>query len=197
MTLPTRCLGPRKLQVGAIGFGAMSFANPYGQSGQYDPDDAVREILDQATTLGVTMIDTADVYGDSEQILGRAIAGRRDDFVIATKFGIASALFCDEVKIDGSPAYARERLERSPRLLGTDHIDLYCPHPIDPSIPIEDTVGALAEFVTEGQVLPRRPFGGGGRHDPPGERRASPHRDRDRVVAVGAKHRGRGPAGDP
>jgi aryl-alcohol dehydrogenase-like predicted oxidoreductase len=152
MTIPTRSLGPRNLQVGAIGFGAMSFANPYGQRGDYDPDTAVREILDRATTLGVTMIDTSDNYGDSEEILGRAIAGRRDDFVIATKFGIVSAPFGAEVKIDGSPAYARERLERSLKRLGTDHVDLYYAHRIDPSIPIEDTVGALAEFVAEGKV---------------------------------------------
>lgn len=153
MTIPTRSLGPDKLEVGAIGYGAMSFGNPYGQQGQYDPDQAAREILDQAEKLGVTMIDTADGYGDSEEILGRALAGRRDRFVVATKFGIVSAPFGGgEAKIDGSPAYARQQLERSLRRLGTDHIDLYYQHRADPTVPIEDTVAAMAEFVAEGKV---------------------------------------------
>src|SRR6201991_4145162 len=152
MNIPTRFLGLQRLEVGAIGYGAMSFADPYGQSG-YDPDVAAREILDRATELGVTMIDTADGYGPSEEIIGRAIAGRRDEFVIATKFGIVAAPFGGaEARIDGSPAYARERLERSLRRLGTDHIDLYYQHRVDPTVPIEDTVGAMAEFVAEGKV---------------------------------------------
>ncbi|WP_326834880.1 aldo/keto reductase [Amycolatopsis rhabdoformis] len=152
MSIPTRFLGAGRLEVGAIGYGAMSFANPYGQSG-YDPDAAAREILDRAAELGVTMIDTADGYGDSEEILGRAIAGRRDDFAVATKFGIVSAPFGGgEARIDGSPAYARERLERSLRRLNTDHVDLYYQHRVDPTVPIEDTVGAMAEFVAEGKV---------------------------------------------
>nr|WP_238361989.1 aldo/keto reductase [Actinopolymorpha pittospori] len=130
----------------------MSFANPYGQAG-YDPDAAAREILDRTGKLGVTMIDTADGYGQSEEIIGRAIAGRRDEFVIATKFGIVSAPFGGaEARIDGSPAYARERLERSLRRLGTDQVDLYYQHRVDPTVPIEDTVGAMAEFVAEGKV---------------------------------------------
>ncbi|SDJ07567.1 aldo/keto reductase [Nonomuraea jiangxiensis] len=153
MSITTRFLGPDRLEVGAIGYGAMSFANPYGQSGEYDPDKVAREILDRAAKLGVTMIDTADVYGDSEEIIGRAIAARRDEFVIATKFGIVSAPFGGaEARIDGSPAYARERLERSLRRLGTDHIDLYYQHRADPAIPIEETIGAMAEFVAEGKV---------------------------------------------
>jgi aryl-alcohol dehydrogenase-like predicted oxidoreductase len=152
MSIPTRFVGPEGLKVGAIGYGAMSFANPYGQ-GEYDPDAAAREILDRAAELGVTMIDTADGYGDSEEIIGRAIAGRREEFVIATKFGIVSAPFGGaEARIDGSPAYARQRLERSLRRLGTDHIDLYYQHRVDPTVPIEDTVGAMAEFVAEGKV---------------------------------------------
>src|ERR1700754_3239723 len=153
MSITTRFLGPNRLEVGAIGYGAMSFANPYGQSGEYDPDAMAREILDRAAKLGVTMIDTADGYGDSEEIIGRAMAGRRDEFVVATKFGIVSAPFRgNEARIDGSPAYARERLERSLRRLGTDHVDLYYQHRVDPTVPIEDTVGAMAEFVAEGKV---------------------------------------------
>ncbi|GII56503.1 putative aldo/keto reductase [Planotetraspora thailandica] len=153
MSITTRFLGPDRLEAGAIGYGAMSFANPYGQNGEYDPDTMAREIIDRAAKLGVTMIDTADGYGASEEIVGRAIAGRRDEFVVATKFGIVSAPFGGaEARIDGSPAYARERLERSLRRLGTDHIDLYYQHRVDPTVPIEDTVGAMAEFVTEGKV---------------------------------------------
>jgi aryl-alcohol dehydrogenase-like predicted oxidoreductase len=153
MTIPTRSLGSESLQVGAIGYGAMSFGNPYGQAGDYDPDAAAGEILDRARELGVTMIDTADGYGESEEIIGRAIAGHRDQFVIATKFGIVSApVRGAEARIDGRPAYARERLERSLRRLGTDHIDLYYQHRVDPTMPIEDTVGAMAEFVAEGKV---------------------------------------------
>ncbi|MEV0778394.1 aldo/keto reductase [Streptomyces sp. NPDC050433] len=153
MRIPARSLGPDRLEVGAIGFGAMSFANVYGQGGDYSPDAVAREIVERADKLGVTMIDTADGYGDSEEIIGRAVAGRRDDFVIATKFGIVSVpVGGAEARIDGSPAYARERLERSLRRLGTDHIDLYYQHRVDPTIPIEETVGALAEFVAEGKV---------------------------------------------
>ncbi|NEB81938.1 aldo/keto reductase [Streptomyces sp. SID14478] len=153
MRIPTRYLGLDRLAVGAVGYGAMSFANPYGQGGEYSPDDVAREILERAGKLGVTMIDTADGYGDSEEIIGRALKGRRDDFVVATKFGIVSAPFGGaEARIDGSPAYARERLERSLRRLGTDHIDLYYQHRVDPTVPIEETVGAMAEFVAEGKV---------------------------------------------
>jgi aryl-alcohol dehydrogenase-like predicted oxidoreductase len=153
MTILTRTIGPGRLEVGAIGYGAMSFANPYGQAADDDPDQVAREILDRAETLGVTLIDTADGYGDSEEVIGRALRGRRDRFVVATKFGIVSAPFGGrEARIDGSPAYARERLERSLRRLGVGHVDLYYQHRVDPTIPIEDTVGAMAEFVAEGKV---------------------------------------------
>ncbi len=152
MTIPTRRLGPEGLEVGAIGYGAMSFGSPYGQ-GDFDKNSAARDILDAAEQLGVTLLDTSDGYGDSEEVIGRAISGRRDRFVIATKFGIVAAPFRGgQARIDGSPAYARERLERSLRRLGTDHIDLYYLHRADPAIPIEDTIGAMAEFVTEGKV---------------------------------------------
>lgn len=83
--IPTRTLGSERLRVGAVGYGAMSFADVYGQSG-YDKDASARVILNRAAALGVTLIDTADVYGPSEEILGRALAGHRGDFVVATKF---------------------------------------------------------------------------------------------------------------
>ena len=151
-SIPTRELGPENLTVGAIGYGAMSFANPYGQA-DYDEDKAADEILGRALDLGVTLIDTADGYGPSEEILGRALKGRRDEFVVATKFGIVASPFGGrEAVIDGSPAYLRKQVERSLDELGTDHIDLYYQHRVDPTIPIEDTVGAMAELVAEGKV---------------------------------------------
>jgi aryl-alcohol dehydrogenase-like predicted oxidoreductase len=92
-------------------------------------------------------------YGPSEEVLGRALKGRRDDFVLATKFGIVSAPFGGrEAVIDGSPRYIRQQIERSLTRLGTDHIDLYYQHRVDPRTPIEDTVGEMAELVKEGKV---------------------------------------------
>jgi len=86
-------------------------------------------------------------------VLGRALVGRRDDFVVATKFGIVSAPFGGaEARVDGTPAYARERLERSSTRLGTDHVDLHHLHRVDPDVPIEETIGGMAEFVAEGKV---------------------------------------------
>jgi aryl-alcohol dehydrogenase-like predicted oxidoreductase len=153
MSIPVRHLGPNKLAVGAVGYGAMSFANPYGQSG-YDSDQAARNIVDRAVELGVSLFDTADGYGESEEILGKAIAGRRDKIVLATKFGIVSAPFGGNVaQINGTRSYLRERIERSLRRLRTDHIDLYYLHRVDPNTPIEETVAAMAELVAEGKVL--------------------------------------------
>ncbi|MFK3978912.1 aldo/keto reductase [Micromonospora sp. NPDC050397] len=153
MSVPVRHLGPEKLAVGAVGFGAMSFANPYGQTG-YDAVRAAREIVDRAVDLGVTLFDTADAYGSSEEILGEVIAGRRDKITIATKFGIVAAPFGGDVaRMDGSRGYIRTAVEQSLRKLRTDHIDLYYQHRIDPNTPIEETVGAMAELVAEGKIL--------------------------------------------
>ncbi|WP_306215714.1 aldo/keto reductase [Actinoplanes sp. RD1] len=150
--IPTRTLGAEQLKVGAVGYGAMSFADIYGQSG-YDKDESARAILHRAATLGVTLVDTADVYGPSEEILGRALHGHREDFVVATKFGIRNPPEPNvPPKIDGSRSYMRRQLEQSLRRLGTDHIDLYYAHRIDPDTPIEDTVGWMAELVEEGKV---------------------------------------------
>src|SRR4051812_10712169 len=145
--IPTREIGPEKLTVGAIGFGAMSFANPYGQSG-YDADEAADQILGRAAEIGVTLLDSSDGYGASEEILGRALKGRRDQFVVATKFGIVAHPTAEGGEaIDGSPAYVKQQIERSLTRLGTDHIDLYYQHRVDPNTPIEETVGAMAELV--------------------------------------------------
>src|SRR5918999_3473101 len=103
--IPTRQLGAARLTVGAVGYGAMSFAGPYGQE-LADSDRVAREIVDRALELGVTLIDTADIYGDSELNIGHAVRGRRDQVVLSTKFGIVTAPFGgQEAKIDGSPHY--------------------------------------------------------------------------------------------
>ncbi len=150
MPIPQRHLG--SLAVGAIGYGAMSFGRPYGQTADQAADAGA--LLDRAAELGVTLIDTADLYGDSEEIIGRAIAGRRDQFVIATKFGITQSLLAEDgPKMNGRPEYVRERIERSLTRLGTDHVDLYYQHRVDPTVPIEETVGAMAELVQQGKVL--------------------------------------------
>lgn len=149
MPIPQRHLG--SLAVGAIGYGAMSFARPYGQTAEQAVDAG--PLLDRALELGVTMIDTADGYGDSEEVIGRAIENRRDQFVIATKFGIVQSLLHEDgPRMNGRPEYVRERIERSLRRLGTDHVDLYYQHRVDPTVPIEDTVGAMAELVRAGKV---------------------------------------------
>ncbi|WP_329457280.1 aldo/keto reductase [Streptomyces sp. NBC_01497] len=151
MTIPTRTLGGH-VDVGAVGFGAMSYAMPYGQKPS-DTKDTPEGLIDRALELGVTLVDTADRYGDSESIVGRAIGGRRERIVLATKFGIvAGPTEGRPAVLNGTPAYARERIERSLSLLGTDHVDLYYLHRVDPAVPIEETVGAMAELVKEGKV---------------------------------------------
>lgn len=152
MTIPQRSIGG--LKVGAIGYGAMSFARPYGQVQEHATDDNADALIGRAIDLGATMIDTADLYGDSEEKIGKAVAGRRDQVVIATKFGIVRPSGGDEPPLmNGRPEYVRERIERSLKLLGTDHVDLFYNHRMDPTVPIEETVGAMAELVAEGKVI--------------------------------------------
>ncbi|GGJ79320.1 oxidoreductase [Streptomyces camponoticapitis] len=152
MPISQRVLGTAGPTVGAIGYGAMSFAKPYGQTDN-DTDDTPDDLIGRALERGVTLIDTADVYGPSEEIIGKAVAGRRDQVVIATKFGIVRSLGPEGPPIiSGRPEYVRERAERSLTQLGTDHIDLYYQHRVDPDVPIEETVGAMAELVAEGKV---------------------------------------------
>ena len=152
MTLPTRTLGTRGLEVGAIGLGCMSFSGTYGGFEGHDPDEVIGRALD----LGVTLLDTADVYGPhiSEEVVGKAIAGRRDEVVLATKFGLVRGTGGNRVglAVDGSPAHARESIDGSLQRLGVDHIDLYYLHRPDTSVPIEESVGAMAEMVTAGKV---------------------------------------------
>lgn len=154
MPIPQRPLGTGGLMVGAIGYGAMSFARPYGQSAEHVTDASADELVARAVELGVTLIDTSDRYGDSEKLLAKAINGRREQVVIATKFGIVRSLTADGPPvISGRPEYVRERIERSLTRLGTDYVDLYFQHRVDPDVAIEETVGAMAELVAEGKVL--------------------------------------------
>src|SRR6478609_5642992 len=142
------------LTVSRIGLGAMTMAGTYTTGGPLDDSESVRAIH-RALELGVTHIDTAEIYGPflNEELVGQAIKGRRDDVVVATKFGLVSHAGGGPGVIDSSPANVRAAVEGSLARLGTDHIDLYYQHRVDPGTPIEDTVGALAELVAEGKIL--------------------------------------------
>ena len=145
-----RQLGHQGPQVSAIGLGCMGMGNLYGAS-----DDA-RSIrtLHRALERGVTLFDTAEIYGPltNEALLGQAFAGRRDQVFLATKFGIRSNPDTGGVIVDGRPATVRRSVEGSLKRLGTDHIDLYYLHRVDPDTPIEETVGAMGDLVAEGKV---------------------------------------------
>src|SRR3954452_17354705 len=141
-----------ELEVGRIGLGAMGMSMAYTGAGS-DDDESIRTIH-RAIDLGVNLIDTAEIYGPyvNEELVGRAIRGRRDEVVLATKFGLVSHGGAGPWNLDSSPANVRTAVEGSLRRLGTDHIDLYYQHRVDPSTPIEDTMGALAELVQEGKI---------------------------------------------
>jgi aryl-alcohol dehydrogenase-like predicted oxidoreductase len=141
-----------ELDVSRIGLGTMAMSGYY-----LDPDSSDVEsirTIHRALDLGVTLIDTAEVYGPyaNEELVGRAIKGRRDEIVLATKFGFVSHAGDGPGVLDSSPANVRTAVEGSLGRLGTEHIDLYYQHRVDPNTPIEDTVGTLAELVAEGKV---------------------------------------------
>ena len=115
-------------------------------------DAAAIAVIERALELGITFLDTADIYGDSEVKVGKAIRSRRADVVLATKFGFAQSQVGQEERIDGRPQYVHEACERSLRRLEVDHIDVYYLHRVDPAVPIEDTVGAMADLVRQGKV---------------------------------------------
>ncbi|MGH3978941.1 MAG: aldo/keto reductase [Pseudonocardiaceae bacterium] len=160
-SLPTRDLGD--LTVSALGFGAMVLSP--GMYGEIDDDRAVRA-LRHALDAGATLIDTSDAYGGNghnERVVGTAIRGRRDGVVVATKFGMTIpdgapahtfpvSYDFGELAVNAEPRFVRGYAEASLRNLGTDVIDLYYPHFPDPQVPIEDTVGAVAELVEDGLV---------------------------------------------
>jgi aryl-alcohol dehydrogenase-like predicted oxidoreductase len=141
------------LDVSRIGLGAMTMAGTYTSGGGLDDAESIRAIH-RALDLGVTHIDTAEIYGPfhSEELVGEAITGRRDQVVVATKFGLVSHSGGGPGVTDSSPANVRAAVEGSLKRLGTDHIDLYYQHRVDPNTPIEETVGALADLITEGKV---------------------------------------------
>jgi aryl-alcohol dehydrogenase-like predicted oxidoreductase len=150
MDMTYRPLGRSGLMVSAVGIGTNAF------SGRVD-QDAVTEILDTAQEVGVTLLDTADIYGGhpggSEELLGHALKGRRDEFVVATKFGMdMRGVNGDDHGARGSRRYVRRAVEGSLRRLQTDHIDLYQMHAPDPITPVAETLGALTELVHEGKV---------------------------------------------
>ena len=140
------------LDVSRIGLGAMGMSFGYTGAGA-DDAESIRTIH-RALELGVTFIDTAEIYGPytNEELVGQALKGRRDQVVLATKFGMVSHAGGGPGHLDSSPANIRTAVDGSLRRLGTDHIDLYYQHRVDPKTPIEDTIGALAELVTEGKV---------------------------------------------
>jgi aryl-alcohol dehydrogenase-like predicted oxidoreductase len=129
---------------------SIGIASTYTSSVRND-DEAVA-LIHRAMDLGITLLDTADIYGDSERQVGKAIRGRRDSVVLATKFGFVNPAENGGRPLDGSPGYVRKACEASLERLGVDHIDLYYQHRVDASVPIEDTVGAMAALVKEGKV---------------------------------------------
>jgi aryl-alcohol dehydrogenase-like predicted oxidoreductase len=145
-----RSLGNHGLTVSAIGLGCMGMSQDYGPA---DDEESVR-VIQRAIDLGVTLIDTSMSYGagHNEELVGRAVAGRRDKVVLATKFGIWRENRGDPPSLDARPERIRGFCEASLKRLGTDHIDLYYLHRVDPTVPVEESVGAMAELVAEGKV---------------------------------------------
>jgi aryl-alcohol dehydrogenase-like predicted oxidoreductase len=150
--LPQRKLGNEALTVSALGLGCMGMSQSYGSPDERDERESIATIH-RAIELGVTFFDTAEVYGPftNEELVGRAIEGRRDQVVIATKFGWKIEAG-KSVGLDSRPAHIRRAVEGSLRRLGTAHIDLLYQHRVDPEIPIEDVVGTMADLVREGKV---------------------------------------------
>jgi aryl-alcohol dehydrogenase-like predicted oxidoreductase len=149
MTLSTRELGKSGLIVSMQGLGCMGMSQSYGAADPEESDATIHRALD----LGITFFDTADVYGDghNESLVGRALGARRAEIVLATKFSLARN---DDgsMRIDGRPEYIRSAIDASLTRLGTDYVDLYYQHRVDPNVAIEDTVGAMSELVEAGKV---------------------------------------------
>ena len=148
--IPRRQLGAQGLQVSAIGLGCMGMSDFYGPA-----DDQVSlKVLNRAIDIGVNFLDTADMYGmgSNERLLAQVLKTRRSEVVLATKFGHVRGPDGAVLRIDGSPEYVKSACEASLQRLGVDHIDLYYQHRVDRKVPIEETVGAMAELVKAGKV---------------------------------------------
>src|SRR5215467_10001119 len=143
--LAHRKLGKSALEVSAIGLGCMSLSHVYGQADEVASIDLIRYAIER----GVDFLDSADLYGwgHNEELLQRALKGRRDKVVLSTKFGQVKTATGQGV--DGSPAYVQQACEASLKRLGVEVIDLYYQHRVDPAVPIEDTVGAMARLVAQ------------------------------------------------
>ena len=150
MSIPTRTLGRSGLSVSAQGLGCMGMSEFY--AGRDDAESVAT--IHRALDLGVTFLDTADMYGPhiNEELVGRAIKGRRKSVVLATKFGVVRSGDPQARGINGRPEYVQQACEGSLKRLGVDHIDLYYQHRVDPDTPIEETVGAMARLVEQGKV---------------------------------------------
>src|SRR6476646_11799496 len=148
----TRTLGSGSaaLTVSAVGLGCMGMSEFYGTTDETQSTETIRRALD----IGVSFLDTADMYGPftNELLVGRAIADRRDEVQLATKFGNVRGPNGERLGIDGSPEYVRKACDDSLQRLGVDHIDLYYQHRVDQTVPIEETVGAIKELVEAGKV---------------------------------------------
>jgi aryl-alcohol dehydrogenase-like predicted oxidoreductase len=160
--IPTRVLGPERVPVGAVGLGCMGMSWAYGEAGR--DDERSVDVIHRALDLGVTLLDTSDMYGPftNEELVGRAIAGRRDEVVLATKGGLVVGDVPNTPTGDAHAAYGINRVGRPDHLrraidaslgrLGVDHVDLYQLHRVDPDVPLEESWGAMAEFVAAGKA---------------------------------------------
>lgn len=150
MALPSRCLGAAGPEVSAIGLGCMGMSEFYGEATRADAVATVRS----AVELGVTLFDTADMYGrgENERLLAEALGDDRERVTTATKFGLVRDAGGEFVGVDGSPGYVRRACEASLQRLGVETIDVLQLHRVDPATPIEETVGAMSELVTDGKV---------------------------------------------